>query len=174
MALQGIAEYVSESIRVYQEAFLVALREEPHHVIIESILGLFIVWLLFIRKTVNPKLESQNKLSKKEQEWLIDTWQPEPLVPSVPAPVMNVIERVEGNYLVVRGVKGKVLNLNSFDFLGYGQLPEVKSTARETLEKYGCGSCGPRGFYGTIDLHLEFEREIAAFMGTEVIDVRLG
>lgn len=26
------------------------------------------------------------------------------------------------------------------------------------------GSCGPRGFYGTVDVHLELEKEIAAFM----------
>ena len=25
------------------------------------------------------------------------------------------------------------------------------------MGKYGVGSCGPRGFYGTIDVHLELE-----------------
>lgn len=25
------------------------------------------------------------------------------------------------------------------------------------MNKYGVGSCGPRGFYGTIDVHLELE-----------------
>lgn len=29
-----------------------------------------------------------------------------------------------------------------------------------------CGSCGPRGFYGTIDVHLELEDKIAKFCGT--------
>ena len=47
----------------------------------------------------------------------------------------------------------------------------VKKAAENTLEKYGCGSCGPRGFYGTIDLHIEFEKAIARFMGTEVYDL---
>jgi len=45
----------------------------------------------------------------------------------------------------------------------------VKQEAKKALEKYGCGSCGPRGFYGTIDLHLEFEKAIAKFMNTEVL-----
>lgn len=173
MTSLGSSEAFRESLRPYLETLLVVLREQPHHVIIESILGLFIIWLLFIRKTVNPKLEAKNKLSKKEQDWLIETWQPEPLVPSVAPPEINVIEKIEDNYLLIRGVKGRVLNLNSFDFLGFGHLPQVKTAAKETLEKYGCGSCGPRGFYGTIDLHLEFEREIAAFMGTEVIRIFL-
>jgi serine palmitoyltransferase len=29
------------------------------------------------------------------------------------------------------------------------------------------GSCGPRGFYGTIDVHLELEEKAAKFMGVE-------
>jgi serine palmitoyltransferase len=70
--------------------------------------------------------------------------------------------------LSVRGVSNPVLNLSSNDFLGLGQLPSFKQTAKDALDKYGCGSCGPRGFYGTIDVHLEFEKKLAAFMGTEV------
>ncbi|KAI5988412.1 serine palmitoyltransferase subunit I, partial [Pisolithus albus] len=35
------------------------------------------------------------------------------------------------------------------------------------LRKYGLGSCGPPGFYGTVDVHLELERDIADFLGTE-------
>jgi serine palmitoyltransferase len=59
--------------------------------------------------------------------------------------------------------------LSSFDFLGLGQMPNIKDTSRSALEFYGCGSCGPRGFYGTMDLHLKFETEIAKFMGTAVL-----
>ena len=60
------------------------------------------------------------------------------------------------------------MNVSSFDFLGMSDEPEIKSTATAALDFYGCGSCGPRGFYGTIDQHLNFEKEIAQFMGTEV------
>jgi len=31
----------------------------------------------------------------------------------------------------------------------------------------GCGSCGPRGFYGTIDAHLEVEEAMSSYLGTE-------
>lgn len=33
--------------------------------------------------------------------------------------------------------------------------------------RYGIGSCGPRGFYGTIDCHLDLERDLQEFMGVE-------
>jgi serine palmitoyltransferase len=68
----------------------------------------------------------------------------------------------------VRGIKDPVLNVASFDFLGIGAEEVIKDVATEALDFYGCGSCGPRGFYGTIDQHLMFEKAIADFMGTEV------
>ncbi len=37
----------------------------------------------------------------------------------------------------------------------------------DSVNKYGVGSCGPRGFYGTIDVHLELESKLASFFGTE-------
>ena len=36
-----------------------------------------------------------------------------------------------------------------------------------TINKYGVGSCGPRGFYGTIDVHLQLEERLAKYMGTQ-------
>jgi hypothetical protein len=61
------------------------LRESPQHVLIETSLILFIFWLLFIRKTVDPKKTSEPaKLSPAEIQWLIDSWTPEPLVSSAP------------------------------------------------------------------------------------------
>lgn len=68
----------------------------------------------------------------------------------------------------VKGVRDPVLNVASYDFLGMSQELSIKTKAVEALDYYGCGSCGPRGFYGTIDVHLNFEHNIAKFMGTEV------
>ena len=36
-------------------------------------------------------------------------------------------------------------------------LLQIREACRGTIEKYGVGSCGPRGFYGTIDVHLQLE-----------------
>jgi len=43
----------------------------------------------------------------------------------------------------------------------------AQARGRETVEKYGVGSCGPRGFYGTFDVHLDLEKALAEFMGQE-------
>ncbi|KAI1730025.1 aminotransferase class I and II domain-containing protein [Ditylenchus destructor] len=39
--------------------------------------------------------------------------------------------------------------------------------AKKTIFKYGVGSCGPRGFYGTVDVHLDLEKDLAQYMGCE-------
>lgn len=39
----------------------------------------------------------------------------------------------------------------------------MKKTTEDALNKYGVGSCGPRGFYGTIDAHVKLEEAIAKF-----------
>jgi serine palmitoyltransferase len=77
------------------------------------------------------------------------------------------VEAVNGNYLSLKGIQDPVLNLTTSDFLGAGQQPGIKEAAEATLHKYGCGSCGPRGFYGTIDVHLDLESEIAKWTKTE-------
>mmetsp|Transcript_22156 Transcript_22156/g.31136 ORF Transcript_22156/g.31136 Transcript_22156/m.31136 type:complete len:456 (-) Transcript_22156:2590-3957(-) len=43
----------------------------------------------------------------------------------------------------------------------------LKDASKAAMSKYGCGSCGPRGFYGTIDVHLQLEESIAKFTGTD-------
>ena len=66
----------------YSQWWLKLYNEAPMHVYVETALVLFIIWLMFIRKTVDPTREVKNtKLSKKEVEWLIESWEPEPLVP---------------------------------------------------------------------------------------------
>lgn len=48
---------------------------------------------------------------------------------------------------------GKIVtNLASFNFAGLAGNEFLKERAIETLRKYGLGSCGPPGFYGTIGM----------------------
>ncbi len=37
----------------------------------------------------------------------------------------------------------------------------------EAIRQYGVGTCGPRGFYGTFDIHISLEKELAAFLDME-------
>ncbi|HEY6695639.1 MAG TPA: aminotransferase class I/II-fold pyridoxal phosphate-dependent enzyme [Solirubrobacteraceae bacterium] len=57
--------------------------------------------------------------------------------------------------------------LGSNNYLGLTGDPRVIQGARDALERYGTGLTGSRLLNGTIELHLELERELAEWMGTE-------
>ena len=57
--------------------------------------------------------------------------------------------------------------LGSNNYLGLTGDERVIQGARDALERYGTGLTGSRLLNGTIALHLELEREIADWMGTE-------
>jgi 8-amino-7-oxononanoate synthase len=57
--------------------------------------------------------------------------------------------------------------LGSNNYLGLTADPRVIQGARDALERYGTGLTGSRLLNGTLDLHLELEREIAEWIGTE-------
>jgi 8-amino-7-oxononanoate synthase len=57
--------------------------------------------------------------------------------------------------------------LGSNNYLGLTGDPRVAQAAREALERYGTGLTGSRFLNGTTDLHLELERELADWFGTE-------
>ncbi|KAH9029820.1 hypothetical protein EDB85DRAFT_2249882 [Lactarius pseudohatsudake] len=61
----------------------------------------------------------------------------------------------------------QVLNLTSYNFMGLTGNKVIKVHAIETLRKYGVGSCGPPGFYSTIDVYTNLERDIVDFLRTE-------
>src|SRR5690242_15153017 len=57
--------------------------------------------------------------------------------------------------------------LGSNNYLGLTGDPRVMQGARDALERYGTGLTGSRLLNGTLDLHLQLEAELAAWMGTE-------
>jgi 8-amino-7-oxononanoate synthase len=57
--------------------------------------------------------------------------------------------------------------LGSNNYLGLTADARVMQGARDALERYGTGLTGSRLLNGTLDLHLELERELAEWMGTE-------
>eukprot|EP00128_Syssomonas_multiformis_P007808 Colp12_sorted_trinity150504_noHs@12096 len=138
-----------------------------YHLILEVVLVIWVFKLIF---TPSYKPGEDMKLTEAEVEDLIDTWQPEPLVPS--APIKNVeklkVAVVEGPVATHVKINGKdLLNMATFNFLGMVGSKNVEDVTVKALRKYGVGSCGPRGFYGTIDAHLELEEKLAKFMNVE-------
>ncbi|CAM4672416.1 unnamed protein product [Lepidochelys kempii] len=144
-----------------------AFYEAPaYHLILEGILILWIIRLLFSK---TYKLQERSDLTPKEKEELIEEWQPEPLVPPVskdhPALNYKIVSGPPSHKIIVNGKE--CINFASFNFLGLLDNERVKNAAQASLRKYGVGTCGPRGFYGTFDVHLELEDRLAKFMRTE-------
>src|SRR6476646_8472843 len=61
----------------------------------------------------------------------------------------------------------ETIMLGSNNYLGLTGDERVKQAARDALDTYGTGLTGSRFMNGTTPLHLELERELAEWMGTE-------
>ena len=59
-----------------------------------------------------------------------------------------------------------VVNLASNNYLGFADHPKLKARAQEYLEKWGAGAGAVRTIAGTMQIHEDFERQIAAFKHT--------
>ena len=138
---------------------------------IESLLVCVILFLFCIRPP-----HTLEKLTDDEVRELCEEWEPEPLINTARADHENddiVLESAAGPYVSAKVLEnGKcitktMLNMAGFDFLGLGMREELRQAALATLDKYGCGSCGPRGFYGTIDTHVDLEAGIAEFIRSD-------
>jgi hypothetical protein len=81
LTFEKLQDYVLHGPEYYYSWWITLIKENPRHVVIETILICFIIWLVFLRPTIDPKKESKTKLTQKEIDWLVETWKPEPLVP---------------------------------------------------------------------------------------------
>ncbi|CAF1041912.1 unnamed protein product [Adineta steineri] len=147
-------------------SLLESFKQTPfYHLIFEIFLILTVLWLVCFRK---PRPIAK-KLTEKEKQELIDEWQPEPLVPPVdtnhPALNVRVLDGIVGKTIEIDGRKS--LNFATFNFLNFVGNQRIADKAIQAVQKYGVGSCGPRGFYGTIDIHLELEERLARFFNFE-------
>ncbi|RWS17075.1 serine palmitoyltransferase 1-like protein [Dinothrombium tinctorium] len=141
------------------------VKAPTYHLILEAFLLLWVLWLIF-RKSYKPEAK---ELTEQEKEELINEWKPEPLVPTVPqnhyALKPRIVNSKLGKYIIVDDKK--CLNLGTHNYLGLIENKSLEENAIKALRKYGVGSCGPRGFYGTVDIHLELESRLAKFMNVE-------
>ncbi|KAF7331593.1 Serine palmitoyltransferase [Mycena kentingensis (nom. inval.)] len=149
-------------------------RNDPGRTVLELILVVFAIYTLLQSRT---RAERNGKhfiqFSEKEIDELVDEWTPEPLA----APLDQIEAEDLAKVPIIVGHNGPkptlahgpriIANLASYNFTGLAGKEVVKERAIETLRKYGLGSCGPPGFYGTLDVHMALERDIADFLGTE-------
>lgn len=110
----------------------------------------------------------------QEEEELIADWRPESLVPSNQDPnhpalsplviegkvyslpadneyavLIHVLIFLQaGKHVIIQG--NRCLNLATHNYLGLVENQKIEESTIECMNKYGVGSCGPRGFYGTV------------------------
>src|SRR5690554_7495074 len=77
----------------------------------------------------------------------------------------RVIEGPQGPRAVFDGKE--VVNLSSNNYLGLANHPKLREAARRAVDTYGAGSASVRTIAGTMSLHTELERRLAAFKRTE-------
>lgn len=80
-------------------------------------------------------------------------------------PYFRCIESEQNTEVTMSGKK--VLMFGSNSYLGLTNHPKVIEAAVEATRKYGTGCAGSRFLNGTLDLHLELEKELAEFVGKE-------
>ncbi len=88
----------------------------------------------------------------------------------------------QGLYRKLRVLEGKaeahttfdhksVVNLSSNNYLGLTTHPKLVKAALEAVEKFGVGSGAVRTISGTMEMHMELERRLAAFKHVESVVV---
>ena len=65
----------------------------------------------------------------------------------------------------------QVVNLSSNNYLGLTTHPRLRAAALEAVRTLGVGSGSVRTIAGTMDIHMELERRLAAFKKTEAVVV---
>jgi glycine C-acetyltransferase len=78
---------------------------------------------------------------------------------------IRTIGSPQGAWLVVDGKK--VLNFCSNNYLGLANHPDIVAAAKKSLDEMGIGPGAVRSIAGTMTLHVELEKRLAAFKGVE-------
>ena len=80
-------------------------------------------------------------------------------------PYFHELQSRQDTEVVMEGKRRIMLGSNNY--LGLTIHPEVMEAGIKAIEKYGTGCSGSRFMNGTLDLHIEFEEELAEFLGKE-------
>ncbi len=78
-------------------------------------------------------------------------------------------ELTSGQDTVVEMEGHETIMIGSNNYLGLTSHPEVIKAGVEALEKYGSGCSGSRFLNGTLDMHVQLEKELAKFLHKEAV-----
>ncbi|MFC1887499.1 aminotransferase class I/II-fold pyridoxal phosphate-dependent enzyme [Candidatus Cloacimonadota bacterium] len=80
-------------------------------------------------------------------------------------PYFRIISSEQDTEVIVNGKKMLMMGSNSY--LGLTNHPRVIEAAKKATDKYGTGCAGSRFLNGTLDIHIELEAKLAAYVGKE-------
>ncbi|ATP56407.1 8-amino-7-oxononanoate synthase [Pedobacter ginsengisoli] len=80
-------------------------------------------------------------------------------------PYFRAIESAQDTEVMIDGKR--VLMFGSNSYLGLTNHPKIKEAAKAAVDKYGTGCAGSRFLNGTLDIHIELEKRLAAYVGKE-------
>jgi len=177
---------------MYKTWWINLLTNDPVHVFVETTMLLTVLYMIVSRSTQDWREDRKEKLTKKDEEELVHEWRDHGRAPLVPPsseeaktrPPNVVVHSTNGKRMEVslddEQSKYPVVNFATFDFLGMSasitakdkelestENSNIKEAALKDLDRYGVGACGPRGFYGTIDPHLQLEDKYASFFESD-------
>ncbi|XP_050425760.1 serine palmitoyltransferase 1 [Adelges cooleyi] len=139
-----------------------------NHIYVEGSILIVLLWIL-IKKAASSGKSKTAKPAETDIEKQISAWNPLPLVskcqPASLSLTSHVIQSKAENYILING--RSCINFATHNYFSFTDDKSVENAVIEAVNKYGVGTCGPRAFYGTIDIHLELEERIAKFMDME-------
>lgn len=155
---------------------------QAYYHLVETLFFALIIYLALTRAYKPWARNTTPALSAAERTARISSWRPAPLSDppegsststSQSASLNDSDEGIDieiesggaGPVVCVRGF-GDAINVATHNFLGLLKDRRIEKAALEVMSEYGCGACGPRGFYGTTDVHLECEAALARFYTT--------
>lgn len=152
-------------IRYIQSSY----QDDPVRSAVELFLFIFAVRYL-LAPSYSTNRAKHVPLTEDEIDDLVEDWTPEPL-----ANEETELEKLDNDRrAVIAGPAGpktklqngkNVTNLASYNHYNFSTNPELVNKAVSTIRTYGVGPCSPPGFYGTQDVHMKSEADIAAHLG---------
>ena len=150
-----------------------------------------IIMIGFLRRSAEPS-RARRRPKHEVQETVIEEKKPRELhsIPSVVQPNRPVVvARRDASRLYlatlpcsindkhssdeekqsVEDTSAYVIDCATTDFLCIATDKEAQRHVLQAIDRYGVGSCGPRGFFGTLTPHVMVEREFTAFLNQPAI-----
>lgn len=150
----------------------------PEHIVIEVLMVAIFVYFWAVPFHKAKKRPVVDPPTKTEREQLIREFESKNFKTGTPASTytdkaltdMQVVGR-SGHYIDLApstiAPATRCVDFTTFDYHSLSVHKDVSEVAKTAIRVYGVGSAGPRGFYGTIKPHFDFESNVSAFIGAE-------